>query len=97
MRPYAHGGMEVRPGFEWRFLRMAIVLLTASTLLYVSVPDYPYDQPLFMALVLDSTGWLHECFYILVGGALLVEWTFRCEERQSRPVRRRTRIKRRVG
>ena len=79
----------MKPGDEWRILRFALFLECLALLVYVSIPDYPYNQTLYMALVQDVNGWLHECFYIVVGFAVAIEWTFRVEERQLRITRKR--------
>ena len=79
----------MRAGDEWRILRYGLMLECIALLVYVSIPDYPYAQTLYMALVQDNGGWLHECFYIIVGFAVFIEWTFRVEERQVRISRKR--------
>lgn len=74
----------MRPGDEWRVLRMGTVLFGFVETVYVSIPDYGYQYSLLENLYLDPAGWLHEIFAIWIGVGLFVEWTFRAEERQLR-------------
>ena len=36
-------------------------------LAYVTIPDYPYDTPLWQSLTLDANGYWHEIWYLTVG------------------------------
>lgn len=79
------------PRSEWQIARIAIVALFVSIIVRVSIPDYPYDWPLWYSLCMDPNGYWHEAFYIVVGLLALLDLTYWWEERLER---RRTRCRR---
>ena len=79
----------MKPGDEWRILRIGLVLNFLALIVRVTIPDYPYDYDLWYSLCIDPNGYWHELFYIVVGMVLAVEWAFRLEERQLRITRKR--------
>ena len=74
----------MRLGWEWSFLRWTLVACCLSTILYVSIPDYPYGVPLWTWMTLDANGYLHEVFYITVGFLVLIDLTYRWQRPQMR-------------
>lgn len=74
---------------EWRLLRWILVALWLSTTLYVSIPDFPRDTPLWETLTWDRSGWLHEVFYIAVGFLVLIDLTYRWQKPRVIVLRKR--------
>lgn len=85
--------MRLRAGDEWRLLRTAVVAWWAFITVYITIPDYPYDWPLWYSVCMDPNGYWHEVFYIFVGFLVLGWVTFTAEERQKLLSRRYRRIK----
>ena len=79
----------MKPGDEWRILRMVLVWGLFTQLLYVTLADYNYDEVLWKVLVYDANGWLHECAYIVALFGFFIWSTFKCEEWQLRITRKR--------
>ena len=82
------------PGSEWRLLRLSLLALMLSTLIYVTIPDYPWGTPFWKVACWDANGWLHECFYIVVGFLVMIDLTYWWQRRvttttTTRRVRRR--------
>lgn len=81
----------MKPGDEWRFLRMVLVFGLFVQLVYITLADYDYDEVLWKVLVYDKGGWLHECAYVVALFGFFIWATFKAEEWQMGISRRRLR------
>lgn len=79
----------MKPGDEWRFLRMVLVLGLFVQLVYITLADYNYNEVLWKVLVYDANGWLHECAYVVALFGFFIWATFKAEERQIGITRKR--------
>ena len=43
-------------------------------LVYVTIPDYPYDWPLWESLTMDPNGYWHEVWYLTIGWLAGMAW-----------------------
>lgn len=76
------------PRAHWTMLRISLILLAISTTVYVTVPDYPWGTPLWLALVgmaktAPYNGWIHECFYIWTFFLVGIDLTYRFEKKSK--------------
>ena len=60
----------------WTFLRSCLALCWLTTTIYVSIPDYPRDYPLWWSLCMDPNGYWHEVFYIAGTFVSLITLTY---------------------
>ena len=79
----------MKPGDEWRILRIVLVFGLFVQLVYITIADYNYDERLWVVLGYDHNGWLHECAYVVALFGFFIWTTFKCEEWQIRISRRR--------
>ena len=66
----------------WNTVRFGIAFLFAGIITAVTIPDYPYDWPLWESLCFDPNGYWHEVFYICVGLFVLLDLTYWWEHRR---------------
>ena len=55
------GVVPVRP---WTFLRAVLAIAWLVTTVRISVPDYPYEWPIWYWYAYDPNGYLHEVWYM---------------------------------
>ena len=53
----------MRAGWEWTFLRCCLASAWLTTVLWISIPDYPYQWPIWYWFAYDPNGYLHEIWY----------------------------------
>ena len=81
---------------HWTILRWLLVITALVTSVRVTVPDYPWGTPLWLALVGMArtepyNGWIHEIFYIWTFFLVAAWLTYTFEERSEKRFRARGR------
>ena len=66
----------MRQGWEWTFLRCCLGLTWLTTVLWISIPDYPYAWPIWYWFAMDPNGYLHEVWYASATFTSLITLTY---------------------